>query len=264
MVSSLKGENMSRRNVSISLFVILMFSLITILVASTTAQAQSSPSAEFTSSPLQSSSPPLLVNFSAPGAAGFKCTWTWGDGGSYTPEGTCLATTNHVYRNPGSYTVSLHVEGAPNDVTKVDYIVVLNGPTRTPTCACLPITPTRTRTPTLGITNTFTRTPTLGIISSPTRTQTPPSGVTPTPFGTCGPINANVSAPFTFDGAGTFCWRSTNLGSYVNSWGLDSLLINGVEYKNQYVPSTSWPPAINGYWYVLLKSSASWGHVEFK
>ena len=126
---------------------------------------------------------------------------------------------------------------------------------------------TPTRTPTRGLTATRTRTPTRTLTPSisNTPTRTPTRTITPTPgTGTCSPVNATITAPFTFDGAGNFCWQSTNLGSYVNTWNVDSLLINGVEYKNQYVPYTSWPPKINGYWYVVYKASLAYGHVEFK
>ncbi len=114
--------------------------------------------------------------------------------------------------------------------------------TRTPTCACLPITPTRTPT----------------ISPTPTITPTPVTG------GTCSPVNGTITAPFTFDGAGTFCWQSTNLGSYINSWNLEVLTINGVDYKNRYVPYASLPPLINGYWYVYYSSIFSYGHFEAK
>jgi PKD repeat protein len=103
-----------------------------------------------------------------------------------------------------------------------------------------------------------TPTPTL----TPTRTLTPT--VTPTSSLTCSPVIGTITAPFTFDGAGTYCWRSTNLGSYINSWNLTSLIINGVDFSKKFVPYTSLPPKINGYWYVTYTSSVAWGHFEAK
>jgi PKD repeat protein len=167
-----------------------------------------------------------------------------------------------------------------------------NLPVPTQAWTCTPnVGITNTPTPTFGITNTRTRTPTRTLTPSisltptrtPTRTNTPiidtitatltrtptrtntPGTPTATPVtGTCSPVTSTITAPFTYDGAGTFCWQSTNLGSYVNSWNLDSLKINGVEFKNQYIPYSSYPPKINGYWYVKYISSVAYGHVEFK
>ena len=138
-------------------------------------------------------------------------------------------------------------------------------PTRTPTVG---ISNTPSRTPTMGITNTPTRTPTIGAATStPTRTFTPvPPTVTPTqPSGsTCSPVTSTITAPFTQDGAGTFCWQSSNLGTYINSWNLTSLTINGVNYTNLYLASGSYPAKINGYWYVSYNSTVSYSHFEAK
>ncbi len=201
---------------------------------------RTSAPADFSGTPL-SGNAPLMVSFThnlgsvLPSGTLVTCTWTFGDGQSQQYLDTCF-NTNHTYASAGVYTVSLQYSSAAGSgtVTKPNYISVLSGPTLTPT-------PTRTVTPT-------------------------PGGVTPTPtvFGVCSPINADITAPFTFDGAGVFCWRSTNLGSYVNTWNVISLKINGVEYGNQYVPHSIWPPAINGYWYVSYSASAAFAHVEFR
>jgi lysophospholipase L1-like esterase len=135
---------------------------------------------------------------------------------------------------------------------------VINTPTRTLTVG---ITNTPTRTPTVGITNTPTRTFTAG----PTATRTTTPAITPTSgTGTCSPVTTTITAPFTQDGAGAFCWQSSNLGSYVNSWNLTSLTINGISYTNVYVASGSYPAKINGYWYVSYNSTVAWGHFEAK
>jgi hypothetical protein len=73
-----------------------------------------------------------------------------------------------------------------------------------------------------------------------------------------------IAAPFTFDGAGTFCWQTSNLGSFVNSWNLASLTINGVDFTNRYGASNSYPPPINGFWYVSYTGNFSWSHFEAK
>jgi hypothetical protein len=166
-------------------------------------------------------------------------------------------------------------------------------PTRTPTATTgVILTPTRTnttgptptrtpspgasRTPTPGgiITNTPTRTPTAGgptntasptFSTSPTRTFTPLAPTfTPTAGGVCSPVTSTITAPFTYDGAGAFCWQSSNLGTYVNSWNTISVTINNVNVTNLYVAAGSYPAKINGYWYVSYNSTVSWGHFEAK
>ena len=132
------------------------------------------------------------------------------------------------------------------------------GPTPTNTVGASPTrtaTPTVTRTPTLGLTATPTATPTR--TSSPTVTATVGSGA-------CSPVNAVITAPFTYDGAGTFCWQSSNLGSYINSWNLSTLTVNDVNYLNVWVAVGSLPTKINGYWYVRYVSTVGWGHFEAK
>jgi poly(hydroxyalkanoate) depolymerase family esterase len=128
-----------------------------------------------------------------------------------------------------------------------------------------PATPTRTFTPPPGNTPTRTNTPTVGPSLTPTRTPTVggPTATTP-PGGACSPVTSTITAPFTYDGAGTFCWQSSNLGSYINSWNLVSLAVNGVNETNLYVASGSYPAKINGYWYVSYNSTVSWGHFEAK
>ena len=154
-----------------------------------------------------------------------------------------------------------------------------NTPTRTNTPAGPTNTPTRTNTP-AGPTNTPTRTNTpAGPTNTPTRTNTPaaptntptntsvPPTATPTSGGgggTCSPVDATISAPFTKDGAGTFCWQSSNLGSYINNWNMTSLTINGVNETNLYVASGSYPAQIGGYWYVSYNGPYPWSHFEAK
>jgi lysophospholipase L1-like esterase len=113
-------------------------------------------------------------------------------------------------------------------------------------------TPTRTFTPGAP-TNTPTNTPV-----GPTNTPIPGSG------GACSPVTSTISSPFTYDGAGTFCWQSTNLGAYINSWNANSIMLNGINVTNLYVASGSYPAKIGGYWYVSYNSSVAWSHFEAK
>ncbi len=152
---------------------------------------------------------------------------------------------------------------------------VTNTPTRTNTAPAITLTPTRTNT--AGITNTPTRTSTLpAITNTPTRTFTPPAiTITPTRTlsptatptfgtGTCSPVTSTITAPFTFDGAGTFCWQSTNLGTYTNNWNTTSVSINGVSISNVYFAAASYPAKIGGFWYVSYSSAVTFGHFEAK
>jgi hypothetical protein len=133
--------------------------------------------------------------------------------------------------------------------------------TRTPTQPIGP-TATRTRTPTLGgPTATRTRTPTQPAGPTATRTRTPTQPVT---GGTCSPVSATITAPFVFDGAGTFCWQSGNLGTFINNWNNVSVTLNGVNVTNIFVASGSYPAKINGFWYVSYNSNVAWGHFETK
>jgi hypothetical protein len=156
---------------------------------------------------------------------------------------------------------------------------VVTGPTNTPTRTPTGVTNTPTRTPTptntpTGVTLTPTRTPTrtptpTGVTLTPTRTPTRTNTPTVTPTtGTstpaCSPVTTTITAPFTFDGAGTFCWQTSNLGSYINNWNLVSLTINGVNFTGQYVPSSAYPAKINGYWYVRYTGNFAWSHFEAK
>jgi hypothetical protein len=66
-------------------------------------------------------------------------------------------------------------------------------------------------------------------------------------------VTSTITAPFTFDGSGAFCWQSSNLGSYINSWNTNSVTINGVNITNLYMASGSYPAKIGGFWYVGYK-----------
>jgi endoglucanase len=157
---------------------------------------------------------------------------------------------------------------------------LINTPTRTRTSTTGP-SPTRTRTSTTGpsptrtptsiVSPTVTSTPTIGIpVNTATRTSTPTSGptatITPTQptGGACSPVTSTITASFTFDGAGTFCWQSSNLGAYINSWNTTSVTINGVNITNVWMGSGSYPAQIGGFWYISYNSSVAWGHFEAK
>jgi hypothetical protein len=177
-------------------------------------------------------------------------------GASNTPS----ALTNTPTKTNTPVTPSLTpTRTAGASPTRTNTPAVSNTPTRTPTRTNTPSitnTPTRTATRTntpIGPTVTFTRTPTAG------PTATPTSGA-----GTCSPVSSTITAPFTFDGVGTLCWQSTNLGGYINSWNTTSVTINGVNITNVYMAAGSYPAKINSYWYVTYNGPYAWSHFEAK
>ncbi len=70
----------------------------------------------------------------------------------------------------------------------------------------------------------------------------------------------NVSLPFTQEGSGEFCFAISGDISYVNSWAMEALEINGEDYANKW--SNSFPAKINGNYYVYFKGSQPWSHFE--
>ncbi len=173
-----------------------------------------------------------------------KALQVWGipDKYSWVPEtfpgtGAALIFDDNYNAKPAYFSIQTRL-GQNNNPT--------NTPTRTNTPGIPTITPTRTNTPTIGPSATPTRTPT-------------PGG-----SGACSPVTSTISAPFTFDGAGTFCWQTSNLGSFVNSWNLVRLTINGVDFTNRWAGSSSYPARINGFWYVSYTGNFPWSHFEAK
>jgi hypothetical protein len=54
------------------------------------------------------------------------------------------------------------------------------------------------------------------------------------------------------------------LGTYINSWNVTNLTVNGVNEANLYVAAGSLPTKVNGSWYVSYNSAVSYGHFEAK
>jgi aryl-phospho-beta-D-glucosidase BglC (GH1 family) len=132
-----------------------------------------------------------------------------------------------------------------------------NPPTAVPTAA-----------PTQGPTAVPTAVPTQGPTSVPT--AVPTSGPTNPPTGGLYPCDGNcasrtlIAPEFIKEGIGEFCFEATSMGDYINSWNMDSLELNGVNIKNTYIASGSYPAAINGKYYLYYKSTATSSHIEIK
>lgn len=76
----------------------------------------------------------------------------------------------------------------------------------------------------------------------------------------CSPATA-VASPFSKDGVGDFCWQASSLCTYINSWNLTTLEVNGTAYTNTYVAAGSIVP-LNGGYTIHYVSSVAWGHFE--
>jgi uncharacterized protein YjdB len=92
--------------------------------------------------------------------------------------------------------------------------------------------------------------------------KTATCAVTVTAGGTTTPCNnpIAITIPFSKDGAGEFCYVSSQQPAYVNSWNMDKVEINGVDYTNKW--SNTMPAAIGGKWYIYYKGSFPWSHFE--
>jgi hypothetical protein len=66
-----------------------------------------------------------------------------------------------------------------------------------------------------------------------------------------------ISAPFSYSGVGELCWRTKELGAYVQSWGTDSLQINGVDYTNRYAVTDEILRDTTGTYYVYYKAGTN-------
>jgi uncharacterized repeat protein (TIGR02543 family) len=71
-----------------------------------------------------------------------------------------------------------------------------------------------------------------------------------------------ISLSYTFEGAGEYCWITSGDIEYVNSWALDLLEINGIDLTNTW--SNQFPAKVDGYYYIHLISSVSWGHLDIE
>ncbi|MCA1745987.1 MAG: T9SS type A sorting domain-containing protein, partial [Bacteroidales bacterium] len=73
--------------------------------------------------------------------------------------------------------------------------------------------------------------------------------------------NAQVIAlPFSFDGVGEYCWVSDQTIAFVNSWNMELLEINGVDYTNKW--SNTLPEPIDGKYFIRYMGNYGWSHFE--
>jgi hypothetical protein len=80
---------------------------------------------------------------------------------------------------------------------------------------------------------------------------------------TCSPVDASISPGFTQNGAGTFCWTASSC-SYINSWNMETLTVNGQDFTNKWAGGSSLPAKIDGKWYIYYKGNYGWSHFELR
>ncbi len=76
----------------------------------------------------------------------------------------------------------------------------------------------------------------------------------------CTPTST-VGSPYTQEGTGDLCFQTASLCSYINSWNLTTLEVNGTVYTNLYVTSSTIAP-LSGMYIVHYVSTYPWGHFE--
>ena len=76
----------------------------------------------------------------------------------------------------------------------------------------------------------------------------------------CTPTST-VGSPYAKDGVGDVCFQTASICSYVNSWNVTTLEVNGTAYTNVYTTSNTIAP-LNGMYVIHYVSTVSWGHFE--
>ena len=71
---------------------------------------------------------------------------------------------------------------------------------------------------------------------------------------------AAASLPLTIDGAGEFCRVTSGDISYINSWNMQLVQINGVDFTNAW--SNRMPARIDGKYYIHFVGNLAWSHLE--
>lgn len=76
----------------------------------------------------------------------------------------------------------------------------------------------------------------------------------------CTPTST-VGSPYTREGVGDFCFQTASLCSYINSWNMTTVEVNGTVYTNLYVTSSSIAP-LNGMYVIHYVGPYAWSHFE--
>jgi uncharacterized protein YjdB/PKD repeat protein len=70
----------------------------------------------------------------------------------------------------------------------------------------------------------------------------------------------SISIPFSQDGVGEYCYVTSTEIASINSWNMEAVEINGLDYTNTW--SNDFPAAIDGQWFIYYKGNYSWSHLE--
>lgn len=66
--------------------------------------------------------------------------------------------------------------------------------------------------------------------------------------------------PLTRNGAGEFCFVVSGNVSFINSWNMQLIEVNGVDFTNKW--ANALPPRINGNYYIRYVANVAWAHLE--
>ncbi|MBB3697834.1 PKD domain-containing protein [Flammeovirga yaeyamensis] len=255
-----------------------------------------SPSATITATPT-SGNTPLDVSLdgslsSDPDGSIVSYEWNFGDS-------TATGVTSSVrYTEKGTYTIQLKVTDDKGATDSTSVTIVVNDPNNPniPPIAIITATPISGTEPltvnfnassssdtdgsiasydwdfgdgTSGndveVNHTFNTTGTYQVVLLVTDNEGAASQDTVTitvdPWAPCGNPTP-ITVPFVKNGAGEFCWVTSEAFPIINSWNLDLLEINGVDLTNKY--SQDIPEPINGQWTIHYIGSFNWSHFHIE
>ena len=71
------------------------------------------------------------------------------------------------------------------------------------------------------------------------------------------------SVPYSRDGVEDACYFfGGSAGSYVNSWNMTEVNLNGQDITNSWLGSSNYPAPVDGGYYLYVQGSFPWSHVE--
>jgi uncharacterized repeat protein (TIGR02543 family) len=69
-----------------------------------------------------------------------------------------------------------------------------------------------------------------------------------------------IALPYNQTGTGEYCWVTSGNISFVNSWNMDVVEINGVDFTNAW--SNNMPAKIDGNYFIYYKASYGWANLD--
>jgi hypothetical protein len=192
------------------------------------------------------------------------CNWY----GSNVPA-CCTQTTGWGWQDGGCNRTCVGCQTCIDAGQTCTNCTQCGGATTTTTTAATTSTTTTSATTSTTTTAATTSTTTTAATTSTTTTAattTTTAATTTTTSGTgetCSPVDAEISASFTQNGAGEYCWTATSC-NYINSWNLSSLTVNGVDFTNKWASGSNLPAKIDGKWYIHYEGNYGWSHFELR